>query len=97
MIPGFEVLGELGEGGMGVVYRARDSLRRIVALKMIRAGATAGTAERKRFRDEAEAAAKLQHPNIVQVFAFSEHQGQPYFSLEFCPGGSLEKKRRLRP
>jgi WD40 repeat protein/serine/threonine protein kinase len=93
-VPGFEVLGELGRGGMGVVYKARDAFKRIVALKMIRAGIHAGEEEQQRFRSEAEASARLQHPNIVQVFAWGEHGGQAYFSLEYCPGGSLEKRLR---
>jgi WD40 repeat protein/tetratricopeptide (TPR) repeat protein len=92
-IPGYEVLGELGRGGMGVVYRARQvKLNRLVALKMILSGAHAGPQELARFRSEAEAVARLQHPNIVQVYEVGEHQGLPFFSLEFCPGGSLDKK-----
>jgi WD40 repeat protein len=92
-IPGYEVLATLGRGGMGVVYRARQTrLGRTVALKMILSGAHAGAADLARFRTEAEAIARLQHPNIVQVFEVGEHQGLPFFSLEYCPGGSLERK-----
>ena len=92
-VPGYELLRELGQGGMGVVYLARQvRLNRLVALKMIRSGSLAGTDELQRFQTEAEAVARLQHPNIVQVFEVGEHEGQPFFSLEFCPGGSLDKK-----
>jgi WD40 repeat protein len=92
-LSGYELLAELGRGGMGVVYQARHlALRRTVALKMILAGGHAGAAERERFRTEAEAIARLQHPHIVQVYEIGEHEGLPFFSLEFCAGGSLEKK-----
>jgi hypothetical protein len=88
--PGYEILGELGRGGMGVVYKARQiALDRTVALKMILHADHAGAEVRARFRTEARAVARLQHPHIVQVFEVGEHQGQPFFSLEFCAGGSL--------
>src|ERR1051326_3421330 len=77
-VPGYEVLGILGRGGMGVVYQARHAaLKRLVALKMIRAGVQAGAEELARFRAEVEAVARLQHPNIVQIYEVGEHRGQP--------------------
>jgi WD40 repeat protein len=92
-VPGYEVVRELGRGGMGVVYQARQTkLGRVVALKMILSGGHAGEADRVRFRTEAEAIARLQHSNIVQIFEVGEQGGLPYFSLEFCGGGSLERK-----
>jgi serine/threonine protein kinase len=92
-IPGYEVLGLLGKGGMGVVYRARQTaLDRVVALKMILHAEHAGSAERQRFQAEAEAAARLQHPNIVQVFEVGTHDGLPFLTLEYCSGGSLAQR-----
>ena len=98
IVPGYEVLGELGRGGMGVVYKARQvALKRLVALKMILAGAHAGQERVARFRAEAEAVARLAHPNIVQIHEVGEWQQAdgtplPFFSLEFCPGGTLAQR-----
>jgi hypothetical protein len=92
-IPGYEILRELGRGGMGVVYLANHTqLRRPVALKMILSGAYANAAELRRFRTEAETVARLQHPNIVQIFEIEEWEGRPYFCLEYVSGGNLERK-----
>ena len=89
--PGFEVLGVLGRGGMGVVYKARDlTLKRLVALKVILAGEHAGERECARFKVEAETIAALQHPNIVQIHQVGEHDGKQFLSLEYCAGGSLD-------
>ncbi|MEE3371572.1 MAG: serine/threonine-protein kinase, partial [Planctomycetota bacterium] len=92
-VPGYDLLGELGRGGMGVVYKARDQkLKRIVALKMILSGTHASDEDMQRFQTEAEAVARLQHPNIVQIFEVAEHEGRPYIALEFADGGSLDQK-----
>lgn len=89
-IPGFIIEAELGRGGMGVVYRARQvGLDRPVALKMILRADYAGTEQKLRFQIEAENAARVRHPNIVQVYEIGAHQDQPYFALEFVEGGSL--------
>jgi WD40 repeat protein len=100
-VPGYELLDILGRGAMGVVYRARQlKADRLVALKMVLAGSHADPDQLRRFRTEAEAAARLQHPNIVQVFEVGEHSDPgsgavlPFFSQEFCAGGSLAERLR---
>lgn len=94
----YDIEGELGRGGMGVVYRARDRrLGRLVALKVILSGGHSGSLERQRFQIEVETAARLQHPNIAQVYEVGEDNGQPFMAMEFCPGGTLEAQIRDRP
>ncbi len=91
-VPGYEILEELGRGGMGVVYKARQGASdRLVALKLIRDGALAGPEELARFRIEAAAASRMQHPNVVEIYEFGEHQGRPFFAMELIEGGSLDE------
>jgi serine/threonine protein kinase len=98
VVPGYQILEELGRGGMGVVYRARQvALDRIVALKMILAGAHARPKDLERFRAEALVVARFQHPNIVQIHEVGETGGLPYFSLEFVAGDTLSKKIGREP
>lgn len=97
-ISGYEIHGELGKGAMGIVYKARHlQLDRVVALKMIRSGVQASPGELQRFLTEAEAVARMQHPNIVQIFETGRHQELPFFSLEFVAGGNLADKLRGTP
>jgi hypothetical protein len=97
IIPGFDILSELGRGGMGVVYEAlHQKLNRRVALKMIRDAAHAVPDELNRFRREATALASLQHPNIVQIHEIGEIDGYPFFALELVPG-SLDRRLQSGP
>jgi len=91
--PGYEILDELGRGGMGIAYRAwQVGLKRLVTLKVIHSGDLANSEQRSRFRTEAEAIGRLQHPHIVQVFEVGEHAGRPYLVLEYVSGGSLAQQ-----
>lgn len=95
-IPGYEILGRLGEGGMGVVYRARQTaLKRMVALKMISAEHVSSTTQR-RFQLEAETVARLHHSGIVQIFEVGEHGGRPYLALELVEGATLATYLKVR-
>lgn len=97
-VPGYEIIGELGRGGMGVVYQAQQlGLQRTVALKMILNGIQAGPKDLARFRAEAAVLARLQHPNIVQIYDVGEAAGRPYFVLEFVAGGSLAQHLKGAP
>jgi serine/threonine-protein kinase len=97
-ISGYEIEAVLGQGGMGVVYKARDlRLNRPVALKMLRFGVFATGEEKERFLREAEAEAGLSHPHIVQVHQVGDHDNRPYFTMEFVEGGSLAQQLRGMP
>lgn len=97
VISGYEIEGELGKGGMGVVYKARQIvLKRSVALKFVRRDLGDGQAI-ARFRTEAEAAARLDHPNIVKIYDYGVSDGRPYLALEFLEGGTLSDRIKGRP
>ena len=89
----YELLRELGRGGMGIVYKAHSlKLDRLVALKMIRSGVNASDEDVKRFLSEAQAAARLDHPHIVPIFEIGEDNGTPYFAMPLVDGGSLQQR-----
>jgi serine/threonine-protein kinase len=97
-VPGYNILAELGRGGMGAVYHARQvGLDRLVALKVALAGAHAGPEELARFRREAEAIARLHHPNVIEIYAVGEQGGVPHFSMELCTRGSLAQQLAAGP
>lgn len=90
--PGYEILGELGRGGMAIVYKARQtSLDRLVALKVLREGTYASEQELARFRNEALAIARIQHPNVIQVYDIGEHKGLTYLAMEYAGEGTLQQ------
>jgi WD40 repeat protein len=98
VVPGYETVAQLARGGMSVVYKARQvGLQRLVALKMMPAAAPVDAEQLARFRSEAEAVARLEHPNIVQIHEVGELDGCPYFSLEYVGGGSLADKFAATP
>src|SRR5262249_24403751 len=89
----YDILAEVERGGMGVVYKARHrGLRRLAALKMVLAGEFASPTQELRFRLEAELAARVQHPNIVQVYEIGSYEGRPFLALEWVEGGSLANR-----
>lgn len=97
-VPGYDLLEKVGQGGMGVVYRARQqALSRLVALKLIRASDLPGPEEEARFLAEAEALAAIEHPNVVRVYEAGRFQNQPFMALEFVSGGSLADHLRQGP
>lgn len=97
-IPRYDILRELGRGGMGVVYlAAQENTDRFVALKMILPGPNVGPEDHQRFRIEAAAMSRVQHPNLVQIYEVGEFNGLPYFSSEFVDGGCLEDKLKGQP
>ena len=97
-VAGYTILGELGRGAAGVVYRARhEKLKRIVVLKMLQASPDAGPQHLARFHAEAEAVARLHHPNVVQIYEVGEHNGLPYLALEFVGGGTLKGRLEGAP
>jgi eukaryotic-like serine/threonine-protein kinase len=97
-VPGYEIMGEVGRGGMGIVYKAwHKEQKRFVAIKMILGEGTRDERKLRRFMTEARALAALAHPNIIQLYEVGEAEGLPFFSLEYCAGGSLSKKIAANP
>jgi eukaryotic-like serine/threonine-protein kinase len=93
VVQGYQILGELGRGGMGVVFKAHQiALNRAVALKMIRSGVFASEAELLRFQNEAEAVARLDHSHIVPIYEIGRHEGRDFFSMKLITGKSLHKQ-----
>src|SRR5262249_26566884 len=101
-VPGYDLLAPLGQGGMGVVWKARQTrLNRLVALKMVLGDQRAGSKDLIRFLAEAEAVAAFKHPHVVQVYDYGDAQGRPFLAMEYLSGGSLadrlERTGRLDP
>jgi serine/threonine-protein kinase len=97
LFPGYEILAELGRGGMGVVYKARQlSLNRLVALKVVGTACESPEA-RQRFLEEANLVARLQHPGVVQVYDYGTHEGRPYYVMEYGLGGTLAQSAAHTP
>src|SRR5438105_2723827 len=93
LVPGYDILAEIGRGGMGVVYKAWQSgLKRFVALKMIQPAPAPALEVIRRLRAEAEAAARLQHPNVVQIHEVGTLDGLPFLAMEYVDGGSLAER-----
>jgi serine/threonine protein kinase len=98
IVSGYLLLSEVGRGGMGVVYKAKhERLKRVVALKMVSIHPQDDAQDLARFQAEAEAVARLHHPNIVQIFEVGEQDGSPYLALEFVTGGTLKNRLDGRP
>jgi hypothetical protein len=96
-LPGYEIIDEIGRGGMGIVYKARQiSLNRLVAIKTFLPGEDVREDDLERFKREASSVALLQHPNIVQIFDNGDCDGRPYLAFEFVEGGTLEQKLEVR-
>jgi hypothetical protein len=98
VIDGYQVIEEVGRGGMGVVYKARQlNLDRMVALKVLLPDVDVDPKQRALFQAEAEAAARLQHPNITQIFAVGVQDGRPFLAMEYVPGGTLARRLAAGP